>query len=122
MSREDWSSWRWHFKNSLSRFDDFAKYFSLSVSEREALQRSPAFQVRATPYYCALASRENPQEAIRRMIISTLAEFAQDGQQMADPLGERKHSPLERLIHRYPDRVLFSGDRSMFTVLPLLPA
>ena len=26
---------------------------------------------------------------------------------MADPLGEEQHSPLNRLVHRYPDRVLF---------------
>jgi len=31
----------------------------------------------------------------------------QRGQQMSDALGERKHSPRDRLIHRYPDRVLF---------------
>ncbi|NCN95768.1 MAG: KamA family radical SAM protein, partial [Bdellovibrionales bacterium] len=29
------------------------------------------------------------------------------GQQMKDPLGEERHSINERLIHRYPDRVLF---------------
>jgi lysine 2,3-aminomutase len=41
------------------------------------------------------------------MILPRMAEFSGLGQQMADPLGETKHSPRERLVHRYPDRVLF---------------
>jgi lysine 2,3-aminomutase len=41
------------------------------------------------------------------MILPRPQEFANTGQQVSDPLGEVKHSPRERLVHRYPDRVLF---------------
>ena len=30
---------------------------------------------------------------------------------MADPCGEDSHMPVPGLVHRYPDRVLFLGDR-----------
>ena len=105
---QDWSSWTWQFRNGLSRFEDFALHFELNESESAGLRlEKPPFQVRSTPYYAALASRVNADDPIRRMIMPTLAEVASGGQQVADPLGEAKHSPRERLIHRYPDRVLF---------------
>ncbi len=37
----------------------------------------------------------------------TLAELTPGLQSMKDPLGEKKNNPVPRLIHRYPDRVLF---------------
>ena len=103
----DWQSWTWQFKNSLSKVSEFAKVFDLSPSETLAFQNGVNFQVRSTPYYVALADRTNPQDPIRRMLLPSHAELASDGQQISAPLGERRHSPRERLIHRYPDRVLF---------------
>lgn len=107
VSSTDWGSWAWQFKSGLTKLEDFARHFTLSEDERGALNRGPEFQVRSTPYYAALASRTEPKEPIRQMILPRLSEFSTDGQQLFDPLGERKHSPRERLIHRYPDRVLF---------------
>lgn len=104
---DDWNSWTWQFKNGLSTAQDMSRRFQLTADETAALNRGPSFQVRSTPYYAALASPTDSQEAIRQMILPRLEEFSLRGQQVSDPLGERKHSPRERLIHRYPDRVLF---------------
>lgn len=104
---QDWASWTWQFKNGLITAEHFSSRFELSDDERTALTRGPNFQVRSTPYYASLAHPAEVEDPIRKMIIPRLAEFALNGQQMADPLGETKHSPRERLIHRYPDRVLF---------------
>ncbi len=41
------------------------------------------------------------------MILPAPDELLSTGQQVPDPLGERRHSPASRLVHRYPDRVLF---------------
>ncbi len=103
----DWNSWTWQFKNGLSRLADFAPHFDLSAEERAAFAQLPDFQVRSTPYYVALADRLNLHDPIRQVILPKLAELSSGGQQVSDPLGEKKHSPRERLIHRYPDRVLF---------------
>jgi len=107
-SAGDWNSWTWQFRNGLSSYEDFARHFQLSEAETIGLKSaSQAFQVRSTPYYVALAGRENVMDPIRRMILPTASELNGRGQQVSDPLGERQHSPRERLIHRYPDRVLF---------------
>jgi len=104
VANADWNSWAWQFKHGLVSLEDFARHFDLRPDERLAFQDKPSFQIRSTPYYAALAARS---EAVRRMIVPTAQELADGGQQVSDPLGERKHSPRERLIHRYPDRVLF---------------
>src|SRR5262245_36902998 len=106
ISSTDWNSWIWQQRNSLVSRDDFARRFSLSDDEAAALAQ-PGFQVRCSPYYAALASREEVDDPIRRMILPSGSEAQAVGQQLFDPLGERKHSPVPRLVHRYPDRVLF---------------
>jgi lysine 2,3-aminomutase len=60
-----------------------------------------------TPYYAALLDPDNAQDPLRRTKIPTLAEFEQQGDECADPLGEDAHSPLPGLVHTYPDKVLF---------------
>lgn len=105
---DQWLDWRWQFKSTLSSRADFAPHFDLSPSERAALEQPSRFPIRSTPYYAALASRTNPLDPVRQMVLPRGEELQTGrGQQMADPLGERQHSPLERVIHRYPDRVLF---------------
>jgi lysine 2,3-aminomutase len=108
ISEENWRDWRWQLKSQPASAADFSFYFDLSESEREALHSANRlFKVQSTPYYASIAHRSVVEDPIRRMILPTTAELASQGQQMPDPLGERKHSPRERIIHRYPDRVLF---------------
>jgi lysine 2,3-aminomutase len=104
----DWHSWTWQFKNALVTETDFARVFQLCESETRAFRSGKIeFQIRSTPYYAALADAQESDDPIRRMILPLEVELSTAGQQVADPLGERQHSPRERLIHRYPDRVLF---------------
>ena len=69
---------------------------------------SPAasFTSGATPYYLRLIE-ENKASNLRKIIKPSFRENRAGSQQMADPLAEKKHSPVPRIIHRYPDRVLF---------------
>ncbi len=108
IAASDWRSWAWQFRSGLTTAVDFQRYFQLSPSEERALSAGVGFQVRSTPYYACVADRQALQDPVRRMILPTSEELQTTrGQQVSDPLGERKHSPRERLIHRYPDRVLF---------------
>lgn len=104
----EWSDWRWQLRNSLKSKSEFASLFELTADESAGFDgKDSLFQIRSTPYYAALADRTQPADPIRRMMIPQRKELRRDGQQMPDPLGEKAHSPLERLVHRYPDRVLF---------------
>jgi lysine 2,3-aminomutase len=104
---QDWNSWAWQTRNGLKALADFERVFSLSDNERQAFSATLNFQVRSTPYYAALAHSTDSNDPVRRMLMPRMEEVTTKGQQLWDPLGERKHSPRERLVHRYPDRVLF---------------
>lgn len=104
----EWQDWRWQLSHRLSTAQEFTQAFDLSENELAAFDgRDTLFKVQSTPYYASLASRVTEQDPIRRMILPRVEEMGAGAQQMSDPLGERKHSPLQRVVHRYPDRVLF---------------
>lgn len=105
---ENWLSWSWQLRHSYKTRADFESRFVLSEDECEGFfGEGWIFQIRSTPYYASLASRENPADPIRRILMPTGPELRAGAQQMLDPLGEVRHSPVPRIIHRYPDRVLF---------------
>lgn len=105
---EDWYNWHWQLKNSLKSRDQFAAYFELTSDEERGFEHNGRlFQVRSTPYYTGLARKHDVNDPIRRMIMPHANELSEGRQAMPDPLAENRHSAVERLIHRYPDRVLF---------------
>ncbi|HPI40224.1 MAG TPA: KamA family radical SAM protein [Pseudobdellovibrionaceae bacterium] len=87
----DWNNWVWQMQNAIKSFD------GLAVSKNEL------FQVRTTPYYYSLS--ESP--AIRKIFEPSPEELKIYEGDFEDPLGEKQHSPVSRIIHRYSDRVLF---------------
>jgi lysine 2,3-aminomutase len=103
----DWGSWGWQMRHALTSEADFAAEFRLSPEERAGfVGAGQAFEIRCTPYYARLASRELPLDPIRRILMPTGQELIAGLQQMRDPLGERQNSPVPRIVHRYPDRCL----------------
>lgn len=104
---EDWHNWQWQMRHRLVSPEDYAPYMSLQPYERTAMEQGRSlFKVQSTPYYTSLVGAD-VLDPIRQMIVPTLTELEDGGQQMSDPLNERGHSPTPRLVHRYPDRVLF---------------
>ena len=106
VSVADWSSWSWQIKNSLKSLSDYEAYFSITDEERSAFIKSQnLFRIQSTPYYAKLISESAP--SLRPILVPHSEEFHYKYQQMRDPLAEGQNSPVERIIHRYSDRVLF---------------
>lgn len=103
-----WQSWTWQASHALKSLEDFEKVYKLTNEEvsgfRQALGQ---FQIRTTPYYASLAHPHNAEDPLRLIQTPSFKELTPGFQQMKDPLGEEKNSITPRLIHRYPDRVLF---------------
>jgi lysine 2,3-aminomutase len=119
VSLADWNSWTWQLRNSLKSQADFERAFTLSAEERAGFSAgAEVFNIRSTPYYASLAGagatanvkgnlKANIHDPLRRILMPNALELATPTQAMLDPLGERKNNPVSRIIHRYPDRVLF---------------
>ena len=111
-SIENWNDWTWQLRQSMKTEQDFTKYFSLDENEKIAFgedQKKSVFNIRATPYYAALANSKEPLDPIRKILMPNSAELTTAFQAELDPLGERKleNNPVARVVHRYSDRALF---------------
>jgi len=108
----EWNSWSWQLRQSLKSKAEFEKIFKLAEDEESAFLRAqatnlnPIFNIRSTPYYASLCT-DSIDDPLRKILMPSQAEFSMGAQAQLDPLGELKNSPAPRLIHRYPDRVLF---------------
>lgn len=102
---KDWFNWTWQMKNGPKNRAEFSRYVELTKDESAYFDSSSEiFKARGTPYYLSIAAHS---PAIRRIIVPRINEFKSGNQEMNDPLGEEVHSPTNRIVHRYPDRVLF---------------
>jgi lysine 2,3-aminomutase len=54
----------------------------------------------------ALIDRNDPHDPIARQFVPDTAELDHRAEENADPIGDDAHSPVEGIVHRYPDRVL----------------
>jgi lysine 2,3-aminomutase len=80
----------------------------LAAPDRLAdLERVAArYAVAITPAMAALIDPADPHDPIARQFVPDPAELDVRPEESADPIGDVAHSPVEGLVHRYPDRVL----------------
>ena len=72
-----------------------------------ALERVAArYAVALTPAMAELIDPSDPNDPIARQFIPDPAELVTAAEERADPIGDDAHSPVEGIVHRYPDRVL----------------
>jgi lysine 2,3-aminomutase len=64
------------------------------------------YAVAITPAMAELCNAADPSDPIARQFIPTEAELAVAPGELADPIGDAAHTPVEGIVHRYPDRVL----------------
>ena len=75
--------------------------------QRAALEQVAArYAVALPPALAALIDRNDPNDPIARQFVPDVAEFDKRSDELLDPIGDDAHSPVEGVVHRYPDRVL----------------
>jgi lysine 2,3-aminomutase len=65
-----------------------------------------AFAVGLTDTVQSLIDRDDPNDPIARQFIPDPAELEFQPEELTDPIGDHAFSPVEGIVHRYPDRVL----------------
>jgi lysine 2,3-aminomutase len=77
------------------------------ASRAAALEQVAArYAVAITPAMAALIDPDDPGDPIARQFVPDPAELVAQPQERADPIGDDAFSPVEGIVHRYPDRVL----------------
>ncbi|KQV73098.1 lysine-2,3-aminomutase-like protein [Rhizobium sp. Root1220] len=78
--------------------------------DRAALEEvTSRYAVALTPAVAALIDRTDAADPIARQFVPDAAELVVTAEERADPIGDHAHSPVEGIVHRYPDRVLLKA-------------
>jgi len=64
------------------------------------------FAVAITPDMAALIDPGDAADPIARQFVPSGAELVTTPDELSDPIGDRRLSPVKGIVHRYPDRVL----------------
>ena len=64
------------------------------------------YAIAITPALADLVDRADSNDPIARQFVPDIAELTTTPDERADPIGDHTHSPVEGIVHRYPDRVL----------------
>src|SRR5262249_5942304 len=64
------------------------------------------YAVAITPAVADLVDCDDPNDPIARQFVPDIAELTTTPEERADPIGDHARSPIEGIVHRYPDRVL----------------
>lgn len=64
------------------------------------------YSVAITPAMADLIDPSDPNDPIARQFIPDARELIETPGETADPIGDTTHSPVEGIVHRYPDRAL----------------
>ena len=91
--------------------DDLAAAGLIDATQVPELARvAERYAVAITP---AMASLIEPGDGpMRRQFVPSAAELVQTPDERADPIGDDAHSPVEGVVHRYPDRVLLKANHA----------
>jgi lysine 2,3-aminomutase len=79
----------------------------VSTAQTAALERVAArYAVAITPAMADLIDRDDPNDPVARQFVPDPAELETQPHERADPIGDDAFTPVEGIVHRYPDRVL----------------
>jgi lysine 2,3-aminomutase len=91
----------------MRTLNDLAERGLISAAQVPALRSVTArYAVGVTPDMAALIDADDIADPIARQFIPRAEELITTPAERADPIGDEAHSPVEGIVHRYPDRVL----------------
>jgi len=106
---DSWNDWKWQLRNSITNVEDLKKIMKLSDKEIMAINNLKGrLPLRITPYFASLIYNTKFSDPMRRNVIPVVEELLQHSTEQSDPLHEKSFSPVKGIVHRYPDRVLFT--------------
>jgi lysine 2,3-aminomutase len=105
---EDWNNWKWQLKNRITKLEQLESLIELTSEERKGcLFADKKLALAITPYFFNLINRKDTLDPIRLQVVPKVQETTTAPEELLDPVGEDDTSPVEGIVHRYPDRVLF---------------
>src|SRR5476649_2485073 len=80
--------------------------FAPPEDRRKIEQVSARYAVALPPALASLIEHDDSHDPIARQFVPSEAELDHQPQELLYPIGDDAHSPVEGIVHRYPDRAL----------------
>jgi lysine 2,3-aminomutase len=94
-------------RKTLRRPDDLIAAGLLAPERRAEIEAVAArYALALTSDIAELIDPTDPHDPLARQFVPDPAELEGRPEERADPIGDEAHSPVEGIVHRYPDRVL----------------
>ncbi|UJW74966.1 lysine-2,3-aminomutase-like protein [Rhizobium sp. SL42] len=94
-------------ETSLRSVEDLKAAGLVAADATDALEEVAArYAIALTPTVTGLIDPNDPNDPIAAQYVPQPAELVETEGERADPIGDYAHSPVEGIVHRYPDRVL----------------
>ncbi len=94
-------------RRTMRSASDLAAAGLIGDTQRAALDAvAQRYAVAVTPAVADLMDPADPNDPIARQFVPQLAELTTAPHELVDPIGDEAHSPVEGVVHRYPDRAL----------------
>src|SRR5438105_6353318 len=91
----------------ITRAEDLAERGLVGPERLDELRRvADNFAVALTEDVLGLIDPSDPNDPIAAQFVPSAAELETAPEERADPIGDRRWSPVPGIVHRYPDRVL----------------
>lgn len=108
VSPDLWQDWKWQLKNRITSLEQLEQYLELTPDERAGcLFAKDKLALAITPYFFNLIDPNDPNDPVRRQVVPHAGEMQTAPEELLDPVGEENTKPVDGIVHRYPDRVLF---------------
>ncbi|MCM2475958.1 lysine-2,3-aminomutase-like protein [Rhizobium sp. CG5] len=97
-------------RRSLTSVDDLLTAGLIEAAKADGLHDvGSRYAVALTPTLVDLIDRKDAHDPIAAQFVPTENELVHTPDENADPIGDHVHSPVEGIVHRYPDRVLLKA-------------
>lgn len=102
-----WNDWHWQMANRISTAEGLSEWINVTAEETAAIAACASrFKFEVTPYYASLMDPSDSACPIRRQAIPSHSELAIVDSAEVDPVGDTSYRKTNRVIHKYPDRVI----------------
>jgi len=102
-----WSDWRSQLQHRITAVQQLRDWINVTEQEEKAIEACAGkYQWSITPYYASLMDKDDETCPIRQQAVPSLLELEHFPNSSVDPVGDRIYRQTNRVVHKYPDRVL----------------
>ncbi len=102
-----WSDWRSQLRHRITTLDQLREWLNVSEHEEQAIEACTSkYRWSITPYYASLMDKDDDTCPVRQQAVPSLRELTSHPKASVDPVGDRTYCQTNRVVHKYPDRVL----------------